>query len=69
MPLTIGELRAAASFLNQARVLIEGVKDLFLGRDTDAAARLGDIRQRIDDEREYVERLITKPTNGGGQKP
>jgi hypothetical protein len=65
MPLTIGELRAAASFLNQARVLIEGVKDMFRGRDTDTAARLGDIMTRLNDEREYVERLITKAPNGG----
>jgi hypothetical protein len=65
MPLTIGELRAAASFLNQARVLVEGVKDMFMGRDTDSAARMGDIITRLNDEREYVERLITKPQNGG----
>lgn len=63
--LTIGELRAAASFLNQARVLVEGVRDMFRSRDTDAAARLGDITARLNDEREYVERLITKPQNGG----
>jgi hypothetical protein len=65
MPLTIGELRAAASFLNQARVLVEGVKDMFLGRDADTAARLGEILLRLTDEKEYVERLITKPQNGG----
>jgi hypothetical protein len=31
---------------------------LFRGNDTDAAARLGDICQRIDDEHHYVNRLI-----------
>jgi hypothetical protein len=67
MPLTIGELRAAASFLNQARVLVEGVKDMFMGRDTDAAALLGEIVTRLNDEKEYVDRLITKAPNGSSK--
>jgi hypothetical protein len=68
MPLTIPELRTAASFLRQARVLVESVKDFFRGTDADAAARLSDIGQRLNDEREFVERLIGKASNGGASK-
>jgi hypothetical protein len=32
-----------------------------------AAARLGDISLRLNDEREYVERLIAKAPNGGAK--
>jgi hypothetical protein len=31
----------------------------------DASARLSDIVQRLNDEREFVERLIGKAPNGG----
>jgi hypothetical protein len=57
--------------LNQARVLAEGVKDMFMGRDIDAAARLGDITTRLNDERDYVNRLIlaTDPNGDLAQKP
>jgi hypothetical protein len=57
MPLTIPELRTAASFLRQARTLVESVKDFFSGHDPDCAARLSDIARRLEDEREYVERM------------
>ena len=67
MPLTIPELRTAASFLRQARVLVENVKDFFRGYDADATAKLGDIATRLTDEREYVDRLITKAPNGSGR--
>ena len=67
MPLTIPELRTAASFLRQARGLVESVKDFFRGYDADATARLGDIATRLTDEREYVDRLITKAPNGSGR--
>jgi hypothetical protein len=53
MPLTIPELRTAASFLRQARVLVESMKDFFRGYDADTTARLGDIATRLNDEREY----------------
>jgi hypothetical protein len=67
MPLTILELRTAASLLRQARVLVESVKDFFRGYDADATARLGDIATRLNDEREYVEPLIGKAPNGSGR--
>jgi len=67
MPLTIPELRTAASFLRQTKTLVESVRDFFRGHDTDAAARLGDISLRLNDEREYVERLIAKAPNGGAK--
>ena len=54
MPLTIPELRTAASFLRQARVLVESVKDFFRGHDADCAARLSDIARRLEDEKEFV---------------
>jgi hypothetical protein len=60
MPLTVPELRTAASFLRQARVLVESVKDFFRGTDADAAARLSDIAQRLNDEREFIERILPK---------
>jgi hypothetical protein len=66
MPLSLAELRTAVSFLRQAKVLVEGVKDLFFGRDTDAAARMGDICQRIDDEHGYIGRLIAKASPNEG---
>jgi hypothetical protein len=65
MPISIQDLKTAAGVLRRAKGLVETVRALFCGHDTDAAARLGDIVTRLDDEREYVERLITKPTNGG----
>jgi hypothetical protein len=67
MPLTIPELRTAASFLRQARTLVESVKDFFRGYDADATARLGDISTRLTDEREFVERLIGSASNGSGK--
>jgi hypothetical protein len=54
------ELKTCASFIKQARALCEGVRDFFLGRDADCAARLGDITLRLKDEGEYVQRLINK---------
>lgn len=66
MILTTQELRVAASFLRQAKTLCESVRDLFLGRDADASARLSEITKRIDDERGHVERLLNNPQNGGG---
>ncbi|MGA7325775.1 MAG: hypothetical protein WBX25_15130 [Rhodomicrobium sp.] len=63
MPLTIQELKVAASFLRQAKALCEGVRDFFRGQDPDCAARLGEITNRIDGERGFIERLIEK--NGG----
>jgi hypothetical protein len=37
---------------------VEGAKILFRRHDADCAARVGDIVQRIDDERDYINRLI-----------
>lgn len=66
MPLTIHELKTCLSFIKQARALCEGVRDFFMGHDPDCAARLGEITLRLRDEREYVERLITKASPNGG---
>jgi hypothetical protein len=66
MLLTVQELKVAASFLRQAKTLCESVRDLFFGtREADASARLDEIATRLDDEREFVERLIAKEPNGG----
>jgi hypothetical protein len=67
IPLTIIELRTAASFLRQAKTLVESVKDFFRGYDTGATARLGHIVLRISNERDYVERLISKAPNGSAR--
>jgi hypothetical protein len=56
MPLAIPELRTAASFLRQTKILVECALDYFRGENAVRAARLGDISQRITDEREAVER-------------
>jgi hypothetical protein len=48
MPLTIPEVKTAASFLRQARVLVESVKYFFRGYETDATGRLGLLRSWPD---------------------
>jgi hypothetical protein len=60
MPISLQDLKTAAGVLRRAKLLCETVRDIFLGQEADAAARLGDISQRLDDEREFVERLIAK---------
>jgi hypothetical protein len=59
MDLKLPELRAASSFLRQARLLINGVGSLFFNVDKDAAARMRDIEMRLSDEVEFVDRLIS----------
>jgi hypothetical protein len=68
MPISLQDLKTAAGVLRRAKALCESVRDLFRGHDTDAAARLGDICQRIDDERDYIGRLIVKASPSGGGK-
>jgi hypothetical protein len=63
--ITLPELRVAVSFLRQAGTLVEAVVDVFRGCDANTTARLNEIVQRVRDEREYIERLIEKPANGG----
>jgi hypothetical protein len=65
MPLSLQELKIAASFLRQARALCEGVRDFFRGHDADAAARLGEIATRLDDETAKVEQVIAGRLEGG----
>jgi hypothetical protein len=65
MPISLQDLKQAAGVLRRAKSLCETVRDLFLGHDTDAAARVGDICQRIDDEHEYIGRLIVKASPSG----
>jgi hypothetical protein len=65
MPLSLQELKVAASFLRQARALFEGVRDFFLGHHADASTRIAEIATRLNDEREYVDRLIAKVPDGG----
>jgi hypothetical protein len=65
MPISIQDLKQAAGVLRRAKALCESVRDLFRGHDTDAAARLGEICQRIEDEGEYIGRLIVKASPDG----
>jgi hypothetical protein len=65
MPISLQDLKQASGVLRRAKALCESVRDLFLGNDTDAAARMGEICQRIDDEKEFVERLVAKAPDGG----
>jgi hypothetical protein len=58
MDLKLPELRAASSFLGQARLLVNGVGSLFFNSDNDAAARMRDIELHLADEVEFVDRLI-----------
>ena len=67
MPLTIIELRTAASFLRQAKTLVESVLDFFREQDAVRAAKLGEISKRLSDEGEHIERLIAKAPNGGAK--
>jgi hypothetical protein len=67
MLLSAEELGGAANLLRQSRELVESVRILFRRQDAGCAVRLGDIMARLSDEREYVERLIAKPTNGSGK--
>jgi hypothetical protein len=61
MLIPIHELKTAVNFLRSAKTLCESVRDLFFGtRQADASARLAEIAMRLDAERDYVERLITK---------
>jgi hypothetical protein len=68
MPISLQDLKTAAGVLRRAKALCETVRDLFRGNNTDAAARMGDICQRIDDEHEYIGRLIVKASPDGGAK-
>ena len=66
MPISIQELKTAVNFLRSAKTLCESVRDLFLGtREADASARLAEIAIRLNDERDYVEFLITKSGDTG----
>ena len=60
MPLSIQELKVAASFLRQAKALCEGVRDFFLGHEADSAAQLSEIATPPDNEREHIDHLIAK---------
>jgi hypothetical protein len=58
MPISLQDLTTAAGVLRRAKALCETVRDIFRGNDTDAAARMGDIVERIDAEHDYTNRLI-----------
>jgi hypothetical protein len=59
MKINIQELRAAASFLHQAHLLVGNVASLFYyAGESDTAARLRAIDDRIADEISAVDRLI-----------
>jgi hypothetical protein len=61
MDLKLPELRAAGSFLRQARLLVSGVGSLFFNAGEKAtAARLNDIDIRLGDEVDHVDRLISQ---------
>jgi hypothetical protein len=60
MELKLPELRAASSFLRQARLLVNVVGSLFFNADKDAAARMRDIELYLADEVEFVERVPKK---------
>ena len=63
MPLSLQELKLAANLLRSAKTLTENVRELFFGaREVDASARLSEIVIRLEDEREFVERLAAKKT-------
>ncbi len=64
MPLTLQELRVAASSLRQAGALCEGARDFFRGQDADVTARLSDILRRLDYELDFIERLIMATPGG-----
>jgi hypothetical protein len=57
------ELKTAARVLQRAKALCESVCDLFRGRDVNATIRMSDIVNRIEAEREYVERLAINGRN------
>jgi hypothetical protein len=61
MDLKLPELRAAGSFLQQARLLVSGVGSLFFNAgEKVTAARLNDIDIRLGDEVDHVDRLISQ---------
>ncbi len=66
MNLTLRELKASRTFLNQAHLLVAAVRSLFFGAGNgDTAARMNDIATRLDGEIELVERLIAKAASNG----
>jgi hypothetical protein len=67
MPLTIPELRTAASFLRQAKTLVESALDYFRGEDPTRSAKLGEISRRLSDEGGAIDRLIAKAPSGGAK--
>jgi hypothetical protein len=67
MPLTIPELKIAASFLKQAKVLVESALDYFRGEDPMRHARLGEISTRLTIEGEAIDKLISKLPNGSAK--
>ncbi|MGO9460674.1 MAG: hypothetical protein ACLPWS_04085 [Rhodomicrobium sp.] len=49
-------------------MLVSAVRALFFGAgEAETAARMNDIATRLDDERDFVERLIAKAPNGGSK--
>jgi hypothetical protein len=67
MPLTIPELRTAASFLRQAKVHVESALDYFRGENPTRSAKLGENSARLSGKNEAIERLIGKLPNGSGK--
>lgn len=66
MPLTLQELKASRSFLNQAHMLVSAVCHVFFrAREADAAARLNEISSRLDCERDFIEKKLMAATPGG----
>jgi hypothetical protein len=64
MDLKLPELRAAGSFLRQARLLLNSAASLFFNAgDKNTAARLNDIEARIGDEVGAIDRLLAKAEN------
>ncbi len=65
MTLTLQELKASRSFITQAHILVSAVRALFFGAgESDTAARMNDIATRLDNERDFIERLIATAPDG-----
>ncbi len=59
--LSMSELRVAGSFIRQAKVLTDAVRDLFfISREPDRAASLRDISARLEEESAHVERMLAR---------
>lgn len=66
MKLSVSELSTAHTFLRRAHLLVCDVASKFFNSgDSNSAARLRDIGNRLTDEIQHIDSLLRAPPSGG----